>query len=475
MSKISQDFINDLGHLYEQIHISDQDFLNEESEYYDEEVADLAEDIILSVSLSMFSEGYTAETVVKFLANSDELTILEKYLDSDVTTISEEIVHNEFIEEQFTILEAGGLFGLLARGAGAAVKAAKGTKNLIKKGVEKAATAGVESKIGRKFVTSKGPDISGPFKNVAGRTGSSSDRTRAALEKLARKKATKAGIQVPKGSLNPSQATELIKQARISKAVKGVKDLAKGSLVAGTGVLAGYTGAKLGSGSKSDSVLRDPQRTPSDSSSNRPGPTIRLPNVDLPSLPSLSPSGGSRGSSSGAETAPKPASKKETSGETPMQKWARLHPNLAAKVKPGQSGYEEISKMRDKPASYEKKDQTPTTGKSEAKIDPESVKADIEKENERMKKKLEKETTKESYDIILEYLINYGHADTLEEANYIMLEMDESAVKNIIDDYNYTLLGEEVQEWVNSLLSEGYNLSEYSWDDLIEYYVTDVR
>jgi len=37
MSKITQDFIGNIGSLYEQIHIQDQDFLNEESEYYDEE------------------------------------------------------------------------------------------------------------------------------------------------------------------------------------------------------------------------------------------------------------------------------------------------------------------------------------------------------------------------------------------------------------------------------------------------------
>ena len=40
MSGISQEFINDLGLLYENIHVKDQDFLNEESEYYEEEVTD---------------------------------------------------------------------------------------------------------------------------------------------------------------------------------------------------------------------------------------------------------------------------------------------------------------------------------------------------------------------------------------------------------------------------------------------------
>ena len=89
MSRISQDFINNLGFLYENIHVKDQDFLNEESEYYDEETAELTEDIILSLALAMFSEGYTAETFVKFLASSDEEVILEKYLNIDVNFISE--------------------------------------------------------------------------------------------------------------------------------------------------------------------------------------------------------------------------------------------------------------------------------------------------------------------------------------------------------------------------------------------------
>jgi hypothetical protein len=51
-----------------------------------------------------------------------------------------------------------------------------------------------------------------------------------------------------------------------------------------------------------------------------------------------------------------------------MQKWARLHPTLAAKVKPGQSGYEEISAKRDKPGPNEKQDQTPTTGNQKQRL-----------------------------------------------------------------------------------------------------------
>jgi hypothetical protein len=456
MSRISQDFINNLGFLYENIHVKDQDFLNEESEYYDEETAELTEDIILSLALAMFSEGYTAETFVKFLASSDEEVILEKYLSTDINFISEESIYNDFVEEQFELLEVAGLIKLLGRGAKAAasgIKAgAKATKGAVKTGVTKVATAGVESKIGKKLVTNKGPNISGPFKNVSGRTGSAQDRRTAALEKLSKRQATKAGIEVPKGSLNPTQATELIKQARTARAIQGVKTAAKGALIGGTGVLAGYMGAKLG-GAGGDGKVGPAIVGPKIVGPKIVGPKIVGPKSSSPSGGGGSNSSGGGSNSSGggsyaspsgsAKPVPSSAAPKKPEGGTAMQQWAKANPQLAAKVKLGQSGYEEISAMRDKPGPNEKQDQTPTVGKPEAKIDTSSVEADIKKEQERLKKKTEQTTTKESYDaydVILEYLIGTEQVDTLEEAHYVMLEMDSETVGNIIETFIQTNL-----------------------------------
>jgi len=39
----------------------------------------------------------------------------------------------------------------------------------------------------------------------------------------------------------------------------------------------------------------------------------------------------------------------------------------------------------------------------------------------------------ESYDIVLEYLLSGGHAETVEEAHYIMMEMDQNTIKNICE------------------------------------------
>jgi hypothetical protein len=130
-----------------------------------------------------------------------------------------------------------------------------------------------------------------------------------------------------------------------------------------------------------------------------------------------------------------------------MQQWAKANPKLAAKVKPGQSGYEEISAMRSTPGPNEKQDQTPTTGKPEAQIDKSSVEADIKKEQERLKKKTEQTTTKESYDaydVILEYLIDTEQVDTIEEAHYVMLEMGAETIGSIVDQYENYLLSEEI-------------------------------
>jgi hypothetical protein len=83
MSRISQDFINTVGYLYGEINIQQNDFLNEESQYYDDEASELVEDIIATISTSMIYEGYSANAVIGFLADFSEDDITEKYLSFD--------------------------------------------------------------------------------------------------------------------------------------------------------------------------------------------------------------------------------------------------------------------------------------------------------------------------------------------------------------------------------------------------------
>ena len=495
MSKITQDFITNLGSLYEEIHTKDANFLNEESEFFDEEVSELAEDIILSISLSMFSEGYTAETLIKFLVHSDEQTILEKYLMSDVSEISEEVISEEFIEEQLEIIE--GVLSLLAKGAGAVAKLARGSKSLIRKGVEKAATAGVDSRIGKQLA--KSTDLS---------------RTEIALSKTARNKATKAGITVPKGALSPKQSGDLIKQARISKAISGVKTAGKTALAAGVGAGAVYA-------LKPGGVEGGAKPSPS-STTAPPAPILPPPSG---SRGSSSGSGSSRsgGSSSGGQvisatggkggkvtvgkqysatlggeagtvTYDKSGNKTFTAGK---KTWAAANPKLAVadaerqRIRgtsatdnplmkdlrqnlpaPTTSQSPEVSKLG---KGYQSLTQNPNAnaatdlytkssnislGSSQfkpsvgsevaatnvASADPlsgktplrpaEAPKTPTEVTSNNKKNRVPAVAVSESvdaYDLILEYLFENGHADTLDEAHYLMLEMDTDAISNIFE------------------------------------------
>ena len=39
----------------------------------------------------------------------------------------------------------------------------------------------------------------------------------------------------------------------------------------------------------------------------------------------------------------------------------------------------------------------------------------------------------EAYDLLLDYVLSEGHADTVEEAHYVMTQMDEETIKSILD------------------------------------------
>lgn len=45
-----------------------------------------------------------------------------------------------------------------------------------------------------------------------------------------------------------------------------------------------------------------------------------------------------------------------------------------------------------------------------------------------------KETKKEAYDVVLDYIFSEGHADTLSEAHYVMMQMDAEHIQNIIQE-----------------------------------------
>jgi len=98
---------------------------------------------------------------------------------------------------------------------------------------------------------------------------------------------------------------------------------------------------------------------------------------------------------------------KNSAGLTPMQQWAKNFPGMASKVKPGQSGYGEIQAL------------------NKPKPEPKPTEKSVEKDTK---------VKKEAYDVVLDYLLSEGHADTVEEAHYIMLRLDAEHVQEIVSE-----------------------------------------
>lgn len=509
MSKISQDFISNIGYLYEQINIQQQNILNEESEYYDQEIAELVEDIISTISVSMVYEGYSANAVIGFLADSSEEEIIEKYLNFDENVLTESTVSEEYIEEQLEIFDAA-----LNEGIGRLIgKVAKGAIGLAGR---------VASKPARMAVAKKLSSSANP------------EKIRAAAQRLAQREARRGNVggytktSSPIGGGKPlsgKQSAELLSKAKLSQATQKVKDIGQGAKAALTsptakkvalgaaglgaaglaGGIGGYVGAKLagaGSGSKSGESIKPPKSpTPTES----PVAPQSLPRSD-------------RGAAVGggvrrpiAAAAPRQTVVRQTGDKkNDMATWEKANPKLAqaerlrasgaprgeinkvlydkgtaASQATGQSQMQRSAEELRQMTNRSKQRQGALMGGPEGpgQIDRQEVEKSIKDAQERQKKNLENQknttmTAKESYEpyeVLFDYLVNSGHADTIEEAHYIMMEMDSSAVCAVMEEYEDYLLAEEIDEWVNDLLDEGYDLSEYTWDDIVEYYVTEAN
>jgi hypothetical protein len=436
MSRISQDFINSVGYLYEEINIQQNDFLNEESEYYDEEASELVEDIITTISTSMVYEGYSANAIIAFLADSPEESIIEKYFSFDESILIESNVSEEYIEEQLQQLDE--IIGAALRIAGAGLKAAKYAKNV--KGAAPIAR------------------LSAGFKGAG-----------TAAERVAKQGLKQSSVVRSTLSKGVQKVKDVAKGAKAALTSPTAKKIATGALIGGTGVLAGYAGAKLGSGDgKVGPKLVGPKIV---------GPKIVGPKIVGPT--SSSSSGGGGGSSAPSSASPKPSPAKsavtaQTGDKTKdMDTWAKANPKLAAakaerdRTRGTSSTTNPLmadmkSKLpaatptsTSKPGPKEKQNQTPTTGPTPAIPDLKSVNADLKKANtpdalnkpapagsalakeqERMKKQSSKTATSESYDaydLVLEYLLSQGHVETVEEANYVMMVMDAETIGTIVE------------------------------------------
>jgi hypothetical protein len=438
---MSHSHVEDIAYLFSEISNRDNNLLNEESYYYDEEVSESVEDILSCICLSMVHEGYSANAIIGFLADSSEQQIIEKYLNFNENIFHESVVPEEYIEEQLEILNEV---------IGAALRVGKA----FFKGVKYA----------------KGAKGAAPLS----RLGSGLKAAGTATERIAKQGIKASAVVRPALSKAVSKVKDVA-----SKAKEALPAVAKGALIAGTGVLAGYGGAKLSGGGGGGVGKPEP-------SGGAPKPKGGAGYVDVPGkgqryysssdkkyyknyndalaarnsrrgTTSAAPSGtggggaaapsgtgGGGGSRSGggfAKPAPaKPAAKQTGDKAKDMSTWAKANPELAKKVQPSKpslkSDVEDIKQMQQR--SKQRRGAEMGGEEGPGKVDVKSVESDIAAEKERQKKRAEAATKKESYDfydVVLQYLFDTEQVESVSEAHYVMSEMSEEDINLIVENY----------------------------------------
>jgi hypothetical protein len=171
------------------------------------------------------------------------------------------------------------------------------------------------------------------------------------------------------------------------------------------------SGGRRGSGSSPGAIKMPTKPTPAapvrpaaTTSTTRPATTTAAPVRPVTGASTTKPAA----PSAGPKVAPtKPAG-------SPMQQWAKANPKLATKVTP--SGERAGTQM----------------GTGQSTMSKQA--AELRAMRERISAKpIMAQKQYDVYDLVLEYLLETGHAATIDEAHYLMIEMDGETLRNIAE------------------------------------------
>ena len=472
MSKFN---IEDINYLYESISNQSESSLDTQSEFYDQELAETVEDIFASISINMISSGHTAEGVISFLNNSSEQDILEYYLNPPV--IAEGTVSEEQIEAELARLDEG--LGAVISGLKVLGKGLKPAARLASVATKRAAGPGVRKAVGG-AVSKVGGAVS-KVKDIASRVAPK-------LPGIA-KGALMLGTGVGAGYLGAKLTSAGSKKEGGSKVIDAAGG--KGGKVTVGREYDAVLGGKKGKVTYSDSGQKFFRQTEKDA----PKPATQKPTASTSSAPAAT-------GTTKPQASTKPSSKTYDVGGTQLSKDAI------------NKKYDELKKTDPKAATEfgRKANQAifqykPPSGKSQMERDAQELRdmttasqrrqkgenitgADVAAERKKSeaaanttnpsntsntKKDDTKNTKKESYDafdIVLEYLLETEQAETLSEATYIMMEMDSDAIQSIVlEKKNFFL--DEFDSILNGLIEEGYDLSEFHEEEILESFISE--
>ena len=346
---MSQKILGDMKGIYAQMH-------------EDAALEAAIEDIVISVTYNMLSEGKSVDEIVEVLSSEDDEIILENYAAAQYsTTLTEDLDYGYYTEDFELVCERlgliKGLFGL-----------AKGGANLLARG---------------------GKAVFRAAKPVA-------QKAAAATAKGARVVKAKIGRAIgPKG-----------RQA-LSKVSNVVKKVAVPAAAAGAGYLLGKNqGESEAGGGGTPAPAAEPKPSYPGGQTKAEGEAVNKKYQELRTK-AVDPKGKIKD--------PEAVKKAEEYGKA---QWAKLYPNLAKKVNLDAPRGQQTQKG---------------TGESEMEKQAEILRADQQASQARQEAD-KKKVKKEAYEVVLDYLLSEGHAETVEEAHYVMMQLDSEYVQSIVEN-----------------------------------------
>ena len=144
-------------------------------------------------------------------------------------------------------------------------------------------------------------------------------------------------------------------------------------------------------------------------------------------------SGGTAGGDKGGEKTPDPPKQTATKPEPPKQtetKPKKMH--SIEKKNRARLGDEKVDKLKSKQADFKKMRKGEMSKADFIKAYPNSITA-------QRSKGLRDHTEWDAYDMVLEYLFSTEQVSSLEEANYVMMEMDQETIGSIVSEVRYVL------------------------------------
>lgn len=408
MSNLREDF----GELYSQV-----------NELYVDETKQKVSEVI-SV---LIDEGYSDSAINCYFESQDDVNIVEKY-----TNISESYEIPEQNIDRVGSLYQEGWGGRLAKNLLKHGKTlAKGAKNFVTGGKKAAASAGDDV---LKAATKK-------HKNVTQNADN----------------AKWIGGQNPGGKPKVPSNDSIGKQLKdagksVKQGIKNNKASAIGSGIVGGGILAGLaTGGEDANKKAMEKLKKDKaelDKKMSDAGSSTPKiETPKKPKSSVGTKAGLSLADAIKASKTDAgkdlvksvtSTSPSPKKPSTASGkELPKAKEVKkgsAKANMIAKNKE-RFGGDKIDKLRSKNAAFQaaKKSGSNYSMDDFVKDFPNSNAAKDRKKSKRVTSVMDMESY-EPYNIVLDYLLETNQVATVEEANYVMLEMDSKTIQDIVNN-----------------------------------------